>query len=154
MSKERRSRRWYGMLNKDGFVRRSLMKAQGYPDHAFDGRPIIGMCNTWSESTPCNSGLRDLAEGVKRAVWEAGRPLAQGRIGDRIRVWASQGRLDLLVSDAELETRRAARTPHDPVYTRGYAKLYIDHVLQADQGADLDFPIGQDTRSVTRESHR
>lgn len=48
------------------------MKNQGFPDHAFDGRPIIGICNTWSELTPCNSSLRDLAEGVKRGVWEAG----------------------------------------------------------------------------------
>tara|TARA_Y100001935_G_scaffold219586_1_gene192878 strand:+ start:276 stop:1913 length:1638 start_codon:yes stop_codon:yes gene_type:complete len=48
------------------------MKNQGFPDHAFDGRPVIGICNTWSELTPCNSSLRDLAEGVKRGVWEAG----------------------------------------------------------------------------------
>jgi dihydroxy-acid dehydratase len=48
------------------------MKNQGFPDHAFDGRPIIGICNTWSELTPCNSSLRDLAEAVKRGVWEAG----------------------------------------------------------------------------------
>lgn len=69
---ERRNRSWYGMLDKDGFIRRSWMKNQGFPDHAFDGRPIIGICNTWSELTPCNSGLRELAEGVKRGVWEAG----------------------------------------------------------------------------------
>jgi len=48
------------------------MKSQGLPDHVFDGRPIIGICNTWSELTPCNAGLRNLAEGVKRGVWEAG----------------------------------------------------------------------------------
>ncbi|WP_299898106.1 IlvD/Edd family dehydratase [uncultured Ruegeria sp.] len=70
--KERRSQHWYGKLDKDGFIHRSWMKNQGFPDHAFDGRPIIGICNTWSELTPCNSGLRDLAEGVKRGVWEAG----------------------------------------------------------------------------------
>lgn len=72
MTKERRNRGWYGMIDKDGFVRRSWMKNQGFPDHVFDGRPIIGICNTWSELTPCNSGLRELAEGVKRGVWEAG----------------------------------------------------------------------------------
>lgn len=71
-NKPRRSAAWYGKLDKDGFIHRSWMKNQGYPDHAFDGRPIIGICNTWSELTPCNSGLRDLAEGVKRGVWEAG----------------------------------------------------------------------------------
>lgn len=72
MTKERRNRGWYGMTDKDGFARRSWMKSQGFPDHAFDGRPVIGICNTWSELTPCNSGLRELAEGVKRGVWEAG----------------------------------------------------------------------------------
>ncbi len=72
MTKKRRSQAWYGKQDKDGFIHRSWMKNQGFPDHAFDGRPIIGICNTWSELTPCNSGLRDLAEGVKRGVWEAG----------------------------------------------------------------------------------
>jgi dihydroxy-acid dehydratase len=70
--KELRSRHWYGGTDKDGFIHRSWMKNQGFPDHAFDGRPIIGICNTWSELTPCNSHLRILAEGVKRGVWEAG----------------------------------------------------------------------------------
>ncbi|MEC7670516.1 MAG: IlvD/Edd family dehydratase [Pseudomonadota bacterium] len=72
MTKKRRSENWYGKLDKDGFIHRSWMKNQGFPDHAFYGRPVIGICNTWSELTPCNSGLRDLAEGVKRGVWEAG----------------------------------------------------------------------------------
>jgi dihydroxy-acid dehydratase len=69
---KRRSQNWYGKADKDGFIHRSWMKNQGFPDHVFDGRPIIGICNTWSELTPCNSGLRDLAEMVKRGVWEAG----------------------------------------------------------------------------------
>lgn len=69
---KRRSQNWYGKTDKDGFIHRSWMKNQGFPDHVFDGRPIIGICNTWSELTPCNSGLRDLAEAVKRGVWEAG----------------------------------------------------------------------------------
>lgn len=67
-----RSRHWYGKTDKDSFIHRSWMKNQGFPDHAFDGRPVIGICNTWSELTPCNSHLRTLAEGVKRGVWEAG----------------------------------------------------------------------------------
>lgn len=70
--KELRSRKWYGGTDKDGFIHRSWMKNQGFPDQVFDGRPIIGICNTWSELTPCNSHLRILAEGVKRGVWEAG----------------------------------------------------------------------------------
>ena len=72
MTKKRRSSFWYGNKDRDGFIHRSWMKNQGFPDHAFDGRPIIGICNTWSELTPCNSSLRDLAEGVKRGVWEVG----------------------------------------------------------------------------------
>jgi dihydroxy-acid dehydratase len=70
--KKYRSTNWYGKNDKDGFIHRSWMKSQGFPDHAFDGRPIIGICNTWSELTPCNHGLKGLAEGVKRGVWEAG----------------------------------------------------------------------------------
>lgn len=72
MTSKKRSQSWYGKSDKDGFIHRSWMKNQGFPDHVFDGRPIIGICNTWSELTPCNSGLRELAEGVKRGVWEAG----------------------------------------------------------------------------------
>ena len=67
-----RSSSWFGKLDKDGFIHRSHMRNQGLPDHVFDGRPIIGICNTWSELTPCNAHFRDLAEHVKRGVWEAG----------------------------------------------------------------------------------
>ena len=84
---------------------------------------------------------------------QAGGPLALVKTGDRIRVSASKGELELLVDDVELETRRGAWEPDAPYYTRGYAKIYVDHVLQADQGADLDFLVGKDTRLVTRESH-
>jgi dihydroxy-acid dehydratase len=67
-----RSSRTYGGKDRDGFIHRSWMKSQGFPPDVFDGRPVIGICNTWSELTPCNAGLRDLAEHVKRGVWEAG----------------------------------------------------------------------------------
>ncbi|HYE46256.1 MAG TPA: dihydroxy-acid dehydratase, partial [Caulobacter sp.] len=67
-----RSSRSYGKLDRDGFIHRSWMKGTGLPDHAFDGRPIIGICNTWSELVTCQFHLRDLAEYVKRGVWEAG----------------------------------------------------------------------------------
>ncbi|HEX5424529.1 MAG TPA: hypothetical protein VFW94_13355, partial [Candidatus Acidoferrales bacterium] len=60
-----RSQEWYGRQDRDGFVYRSWMKSEGYPHDLFDGRPIIGICNTWSELTPCNSHFRDLAEWVK-----------------------------------------------------------------------------------------
>ncbi|AXC10870.1 L-arabonate dehydratase [Acidisarcina polymorpha] len=70
--KKFRSASWFGRTDKDGFLHRSWMRNQGFPDDVFDGRPVIGICNTWSELTPCNAHLRALAERVKRGVWEAG----------------------------------------------------------------------------------
>jgi dihydroxy-acid dehydratase len=67
-----RSAAWFGGTDRNAFIHRSWMKNQGLPDHLFDGRPVIGLCNTWSELTPCNAHLRDLAEHVKRGVYEAG----------------------------------------------------------------------------------
>jgi dihydroxy-acid dehydratase len=71
-SKKRRSQEWFGASGKDGFHHRSWMKNQGLPQHLFDGRPVIGICNTWSELTPCNAHFRVLAERVKRGVYEMG----------------------------------------------------------------------------------
>lgn len=67
-----RSSAWFGPSDRDGFIHRSWMKNQGLPDHLFDGRPVIGICNTWSELTPCNAHFRKIAEHVKRGVYEAG----------------------------------------------------------------------------------
>src|SRR3989441_7327318 len=67
-----RSSAWFGSADRDGFIHRSWMKNQGLPDHLFDGRPVIGICNTWSELTPCNSHFRRIADHVKRGVYEAG----------------------------------------------------------------------------------
>ncbi|TKB43826.1 IlvD/Edd family dehydratase [Thalassotalea mangrovi] len=67
-----RSASWFGSNDKNGFMYRSWMKNQGIPDHHFDNKPIIGICNTWSELTPCNGHLRELAEKVKNGVREAG----------------------------------------------------------------------------------
>jgi dihydroxy-acid dehydratase len=72
MGRKPRSSRSYGKMDRDGFIHRSWMKGTGLPDDAFDGRPIIGICNTWSELVTCQFHLRDLAEYVKRGVWEAG----------------------------------------------------------------------------------
>lgn len=69
---ELRSRRWFADEDKPGFAGRSWLKNQGLPDHVFDGRPVIGICNTWSELTPCNGHFRVLAEFVRRGVYEAG----------------------------------------------------------------------------------
>jgi dihydroxy-acid dehydratase len=67
-----RSADWFGKIDRDGFAHRSWMRNQGFPGDVFDGRPVIGICNTWSELTPCNAHFRDLAEHVKRGVWQAG----------------------------------------------------------------------------------
>ena len=67
-----RSQDWFGKSDKMGFVHRSWLRNQGYPDDYFRGKPVIGICNTWSELTPCNGHLRDFAEIVKRGVVEAG----------------------------------------------------------------------------------
>lgn len=70
--KKLRSQEWFGGNDKMGFVHRSWLRNQGYPDDYFRGKPIIGICNTWSELTPCNGHLRDIADVVKRGVLEAG----------------------------------------------------------------------------------
>ena len=67
-----RSHDWFGRKDKDGIIYRSWMKNQGMPTDLFDGRPVIGICNTFSELTPCNAHFRDMAEMVKRGVLEAG----------------------------------------------------------------------------------
>ena len=70
--KPRRSQAWFGRDGKMGFIYRSWVKNRGIPHDQFDGRPVIGICNTYSELTPCNSHFRTLAEHVKTGVWEAG----------------------------------------------------------------------------------
>jgi L-arabonate dehydrase len=67
-----RSTEWFGKDDKMGFVHRSWLRNQGHPDHMFRGKPVIGICNTWSDLTPCNGHLREFAEIVKRGVYEAG----------------------------------------------------------------------------------
>lgn len=67
-----RSQEWYGGTSRDVIYHRGWMKNQGHPHDLFDGRPVIGILNTWSDMTPCNGHLRELAEKVKAGVWEAG----------------------------------------------------------------------------------
>jgi dihydroxyacid dehydratase/phosphogluconate dehydratase len=82
-----------------------------------------------------------------------GGPLALVKDGDMIELDVEKRRLHLDVADAELAKRRQAwKTPLSD-YDRGYARLYIDHVMQAHQGADLDFLVGKSGAKVARESH-
>src|SRR5215510_6096557 len=69
---ELRRRNWFGSQDLDGFVHRSWLKTEGFSDLVFDGRPVIGIANSWSELTNCNAHLRQVAEAVKRGVWSAG----------------------------------------------------------------------------------
>src|SRR5882672_3478583 len=67
-----RSRNWFGRMDLDGFATRSWLKTEGFSDLMFDGRPVIGIANSWSELTNCNAHLRQVAEAVKRGVLSAG----------------------------------------------------------------------------------
>ena len=69
---QRRSSAWFAAEGRNGFIHRSWMRNQGFGPEVFDGRPVIGIASSWSELTPCNAHLRDVAEAVKRGVWEAG----------------------------------------------------------------------------------
>ncbi|MEP6609275.1 MAG: IlvD/Edd family dehydratase [Burkholderiaceae bacterium] len=70
--KPRRSQSWFGRLDRDGFIYRSWVKNRGVPHDQFDGRPVIGICNTWSELTPCNTHFRVIADHVRQGVLDAG----------------------------------------------------------------------------------
>ena len=67
-----RSQRWFGGADLNGFLHRAWIKAEGFSEDAFQGRPVIGVANSWSEATNCNAHLRTVAEHVKRGVWRAG----------------------------------------------------------------------------------
>ena len=72
MSRPLRSQDWFGRKDKLGFIHRSWMKTEGFSDSVFRNKPVIGICNSWSELTNCNAHLRQVAEAVKRGVWVAG----------------------------------------------------------------------------------
>jgi dihydroxy-acid dehydratase len=82
-----------------------------------------------------------------------GGPLALVRSGDWIELDVANRRLDLMVSDAELTERQADWSPPPRAADRGWVRLYVEHVLQADEGADLDFMVGRSGHAVPRHSH-
>jgi dihydroxy-acid dehydratase len=83
----------------------------------------------------------------------AGGPLAVVQNGDMIELNVPERRLQLLISDEELKARLARWQAPEPPLQSGYWKLYVDHVLQADQGADLDFLVGQRGAFVPKDNH-
>jgi dihydroxyacid dehydratase/phosphogluconate dehydratase len=82
-----------------------------------------------------------------------GGPLALVRDGDMVELDVAGRRLHLDVPQVELDRRRAAWTPPPPAMTSGYQKIYVDHVMQADRGCDLDFLVGRRGAAIPRESH-
>ena len=70
--KNSRSREWFRSPDYYGFARRAWLRSEGFPADVFDGKPVVGICNSWSELNNCNAHLRDVAEAVKRGVWAAG----------------------------------------------------------------------------------
>jgi dihydroxyacid dehydratase/phosphogluconate dehydratase len=194
-----RSQEWFGKIDKMGFVYRSWMKNQGFPHHLFDGRPVIGICNTWFELTPCNAHFRMILKGagprgypgfaevgnmplpakvLRKGITDmvrisdgrmsgtaygtvvlhvapeaaVGGPLALVQTGDIIELDVPMRRLHLEVSDEELTRRKGGwKVPEPPA--RGWYRLFHDHVLQADQGVDLDFLVGTSGAAVPRDNH-
>jgi len=67
-----RSRDWFGKDDRWGVAHRAWLRAEGFSERVFAGKPVIGICNSWSELNNCNAHLRQVAEAVKRGVWEAG----------------------------------------------------------------------------------
>ncbi|MBI1791358.1 MAG: dihydroxy-acid dehydratase [Acidobacteria bacterium] len=67
-----RSKEWWGQRNYESFTRRAWLRSEGFAADAFQGKPVIGICNSWSELNNCNAHLRTVAEAVKRGVWTAG----------------------------------------------------------------------------------
>ena len=113
-----RSRNWFGRQDLDGFVHRSWLKSEGFSDVVFDGRPVIGIANSWSELTNCNAHLRQVAEAVflaeedvnknqgRAAANQQVQPVLQGLGRDVFPVLgfqhlADNGRLCLAVLDNE-----------------------------------------------------
>lgn len=72
VSPKLRSRDWFGKNDRWGMAHRAWLRAEGFSQRVFDGKPVIGICNSWSELNNCNAHLRVVAEAVKRGVWEAG----------------------------------------------------------------------------------
>ena len=158
MTRKLRSQAWFGGICKDAFIHRSWMKNQGLPTMSFDGRPVIGICNTWSELTPCNAHFRDLAEHVKRGVLEAGGfPLEFPVMSLRRIEPAADG-------DAVPQPRQHGRRgvdPRQPDRWRGAAgRLRQDHAGAADgrgvlrPADDRGLRRADAERQVPRQRHR
>ena len=144
----------------------SVLVLRGCGPRGYPGMPEVG--NMPLPARLLTSGLRDMVRisdarmsgtafgtTVLHVAPEsaAGGPLAEVRTGDLIALDVPSRQLTLHVSDDELGRRRRSRQPEPPIAIRGWTRLYVDHVLQADRGCDLDFLVGSSGSEVTRESH-
>ena len=130
-----RSAAWFGKHDKDGFIHRSWMRNQGLPADVFDGRPVVGICNTWSELTPCNAHLRTIAEHVKRGVWEAGGLPVEFPV---MSTGESNMRPDSHALPQPGEHGRRGIDPRQPDRRRRAAlRLRQDHAVARDGGREL-----------------
>ena len=128
---ELRSNQWYAGDDRNAYIHRAWMR-RGVPGDAFTGRPQIAIANTASDLTPCNAHLTEVAASVRNGVHEAGGiPLELP-----------------VVSLGETQVRPTAM-----LWRRGWERLYVDHVQQANTGVDLDFLVGSSGSAVSRESH-
>ena len=114
-----RSRAWFGRQDKMGFYYRSFLKNDGTPQDQFDGKPVVGICNSWSELTPCNQHFRDLMAYGTMVLHVASEATARGslplvRTGDQITLDVPARSLHLHVDEAELARRREAWVPPVP----------------------------------------
>ena len=144
----------------------SVLVLRGCGPRGYPGMPEVG--NMPLPARLLTSGLRDMVRisdarmsgtafgtTVLHVAPEsaAGGPLAEVRTGDLITLDVPSRQLTLHVSDDELARRRSSRQPEPPIAIRGWTRLYVEHVLQADRGCDLDFLVGSSGSEVTRESH-
>ncbi len=177
------SQAWFGPKDKGGFIHRSWMKNQGWPDDLFNAdetcvmvlkncgpRGYPGMAEVGNMPLPpkiLRQGITDMvrisdprmsgtAYGsvILHTAPEAatGGPIGLVQTGDTITLDVPARRLCLEVDEAMLNRRRSEwKAPSKP--SRGWSQLYVDHVLQADQGVDFDFLVGKSGSHVERDSH-
>lgn len=148
-----RSAAWFGAEGRSGMIHRSWMRNQGVTDEVFDGRPVIGIATTWSATAGCRAPRTEPSCCTSRPRPPGGGPLALVETGVEIELDVPGRRLHLHVDDDEPAARRARWRPPAVPDGRGWTRLYTEHVLQADQGADLDFLVGRSGAEVPRESH-
>ena len=153
--KKLRRQEWFVGNDKMDFVHRSWLCNQGYPDDNFSGKPVIDMCNTWSESASYNGHLRDFDDlGSKISLLVNLMPSGKHLMEDLFYA----GGLSVVMEELEgllhnNDIISVKRKAPEPLATRGYVKIYSDHVEQAEKGADPDVLVGKSGSKVDLDLH-